>query len=110
MVIMKFRHNDDKHTIYKGREALRERGIRVANDLTKRQRKQLNEEKAQGKLGYFYKGKLQYYTDKNDYVSSDSRDTKRRKLNESNHHSNMETEEHENADLSLYTSEHNTRY
>ena len=38
MVIMKFRYDDDKHRIYTGRDTLRKRGIRVGNDLTRRQR------------------------------------------------------------------------
>ena len=56
IVIMKFRYDDDKHSIYAGRDILRERGIRVGNDLTRRQREKLKAVKQTGRLGYFYRG------------------------------------------------------
>ena len=48
---MKFRYDDDKHSIYAGRDILRERGIRVGNDLTRRQREKLKAVKQTGRLG-----------------------------------------------------------
>ena len=42
MVLMKFRYDYDKHKIFQGRDALRDRGIRVGkNDLTRRQRENM---------------------------------------------------------------------
>lgn len=58
LVIMKFRFDDDKTKVYKGREKLREKGVRVADDLTQRQRHLLQLTRDRGKIGYFYKGKL----------------------------------------------------
>lgn len=64
MVIMKFRYDDDKYRIYSGRDTLREKGKRVGNDLTRRQYEKLNKIKEKGRLGYFYKGKLQLFEEK----------------------------------------------
>lgn len=58
MMIVTFRYSDDKFRIYSGREKLRERGIRVSDDLTQRQRQQLKELKQKGYTGYFYKGQI----------------------------------------------------
>ncbi|MCG8047957.1 MAG: hypothetical protein N0E48_20450, partial [Candidatus Thiodiazotropha endolucinida] len=57
-IIVRFLHWDDKLSIYKGREELRSREIRVADDLTKRQRLSLKKLKDSGRDGYFYKGEL----------------------------------------------------
>lgn len=58
VVIVRFRYDDDKSKIFAGRDELRRHGIRVANDLTLRQREKLKALKDKGKIGYFYKGKL----------------------------------------------------
>ena len=50
-----FRYADDKFKVYAERARLREKGIRVSDDLTKRQRKKLKEK---GYNGYFYKGQV----------------------------------------------------
>lgn len=56
LVIMKFRFDDDKAKVYKGREKLQEKCVRVADDLKQRDLLQLTRNR--GKIGYFYKGKL----------------------------------------------------
>lgn len=58
ITIMTFRYSDDKYRIYKGRDKLRENGIRVSDDLTKRQRIKMKDLKQKGYTGYFYKGKI----------------------------------------------------
>ena len=58
LIIAKLRYDDDKFKIYKGRSELRKYGIRVGDDLTKRQRDKLKLLKNKGKTGYYYKGKL----------------------------------------------------
>ena len=85
MVIMKFRYDDDKYRIYEGRDILREQGIRVGNDLTRRQREKLKSVKQTGRVGYFYKGKLHMFgeseTSKTN-TETDAKDPKRRRLND----------------------------
>lgn len=58
MVIAKFENSDDKFEIFKFREVLRGRGIRVSNDLSFLQRKQVKEARKKGLLAYFKNGKL----------------------------------------------------
>ena len=58
IMIATFRYSDDKYRIYAGRDKLREKGIRVSDDLTRRQRKKLLELKEKGYSGYFYKGQV----------------------------------------------------
>ena len=58
IMIATFRYSDDKYRIYGGRTKLRENGIRVGDDLTKRQRKKLSDLKQRGYNGYFFKGKV----------------------------------------------------
>lgn len=58
MVLVTFRYDDDKHRVFQGREALRNVGIRVSDELTKAQRAQLKSAKSRGILGYFYRGKF----------------------------------------------------
>ena len=58
MVLVTFRYDDDKYSLYQGRESLRNLGIRVSDDLTKAQRTQLKSAKNRGVIGYFYKGKF----------------------------------------------------
>ena len=57
-IIVRFLHWDDKMSLYHGRESLRLEGIRVADDLTTRQRRVLKKLKDEGQIGYFYKGEL----------------------------------------------------
>ena len=57
-IIVRFLHWDDKMSLYHGRESLRLEGIRVADDLTTRQRQTLKKLKDEGQIGYFYKGEL----------------------------------------------------
>ncbi|MEW8548564.1 MAG: hypothetical protein AB2693_34110, partial [Candidatus Thiodiazotropha sp.] len=59
-IIVRFLHWDDKMSIYQGRDDLRTRGVRVADDLTRRQRQTLKKVKDSGRTGYFYKGQLRY--------------------------------------------------
>ena len=40
---------------------LREQGIRVGNNLTRHKREKLKSVKQTGRLGYFYRGKLQLF-------------------------------------------------
>jgi hypothetical protein len=58
MVLLTFRYDDDKYVMYKGRDELRYKGLRVGDDLTKTQRDKLKTAKAMGVNGYFYKGKF----------------------------------------------------
>lgn len=59
IILLIFRHDDDKFRIYNGRVELRSYAIRVGDDLTYYQRQQLKTLKTQnGKTGYFYRGKL----------------------------------------------------
>ena len=44
--------------VLKGREVLRDAGIRIGDDLTRRQRKTLQDLSARGKYGYYYRGEL----------------------------------------------------
>ena len=60
-LIVKFTHRCDKLGILMNKEIrdqLRHNGVRVANDLTRRQSSQLAEIRRQGKVGYFLNGKL----------------------------------------------------
>lgn len=61
MVLVTFRFDDDKFKIFKGRDILRNNGIRISDDLTRRQRQKLNKLKSEGKMGYFYKGQLKLF-------------------------------------------------
>lgn len=59
IVIITFRHDDDKLQVYRGRTELRKVSIRVGDDLTYSQRQELRQLKlSEGKTGYFYKGQL----------------------------------------------------
>ena len=88
MMLVTFRYSDDKFRIKAGRAVLRERGIRVSDDLTLRQRKQLQSLKAQGKTGYFHKGELKVRPEKSSFASSSRQrgepDSKRLRLENSN--------------------------
>ncbi|MEW8548221.1 MAG: hypothetical protein AB2693_32355, partial [Candidatus Thiodiazotropha sp.] len=58
VMIVRFRYDDDKPKVFSGRDQLRACGIRVSDDLTTRQREQLNALRLKGQRGYFYRGKL----------------------------------------------------
>ena len=58
LMLVTFRYCDDKFRVYDGRDILRKNGIRVSDDLTKRQRQKLKDLKAKGYTGYFYKGQV----------------------------------------------------
>jgi hypothetical protein len=58
LTIVHFRFEDDKAHVYAGRSRLRDKGIRVGDDLTARQRRCLKELKEKGRHGYFYRGQL----------------------------------------------------
>jgi len=58
MVVVTFRNDENKSKVYNGRDSLRQRGVRVSDYLTRRQRTQLDDLRKCGKKGYFYKGKL----------------------------------------------------
>lgn len=58
ILLIKFLHWDHKMDLYQGREALREKDIHVGDDLTKRQRQTLKRLANNGRLAYYYKGKL----------------------------------------------------
>ena len=55
MVLVTFRYDDDKYSLYQGREPLRNLGIRVSDDLTKAQRTQLKSAKIVVLLAIFIK-------------------------------------------------------
>lgn len=56
LIIMSFRFDDNKSKIYEGRDKLREKGVRVSDDLTRKQRQSLDKLRRDGRYGYFYKG------------------------------------------------------
>jgi len=58
LVIMTMSHDEDKVKLYQGRANIRPFGIRVSDDLTSGQRRRLATLRENGRLGYFYKGKL----------------------------------------------------
>lgn len=58
ILLIKFLHWDKKMSTIKGRENLRQFGLRVGDDLTRRQRAALKRLSKSGKAGYFYKGQL----------------------------------------------------
>ena len=57
-MLVTFSHADLKFSLFNGRDNLRTKGIRVANDLTSQEKEKLNDLKQKGKVGYFHKGKL----------------------------------------------------
>jgi hypothetical protein len=59
LIIITFRHDDDKYQVFKGCDLLRKYSIRVGDDLTYKQRQMLKKLKTnEGKSGYFFRGKL----------------------------------------------------
>ena len=85
MVIVTFRYSDDKFSIYNGRDSLRNKGIRVSDDLTPSQRKELRVLKTQGKTGYFVKDELKIRPKQSSFVNvkklQKEPDSKRMRLN-----------------------------
>lgn len=55
MVIIDLRFDDDKGKIFKRRQELRERNIRISDNLTRKQREIMKTCKKEGKIGYYYK-------------------------------------------------------
>ena len=74
ILLIKFLHWDKKMAVLKGREKLREVGLRVGDDLTRRQRGALKQLSEKGQSGYFYKGKL-HIRDKKKERSSSNEDS-----------------------------------
>lgn len=72
ILLIKFLHWDHKMDLYKGREVLREQGIHVGDDLTRRQRQKLKRLAENGKYGYYYKGQL-YIRDARTNTNMESR-------------------------------------
>ena len=58
ILLIKFLHWDRKMAVLRGRETLREYGIRVGDDITRRQRDTLKRLSEKGMFGYYYKGEL----------------------------------------------------
>lgn len=58
MVLLKLENFNVKLKLFQGREILRKNGIRIANDLTTKQRSVLKDLKAKGQKGYFKGGQL----------------------------------------------------
>ena len=58
MVIVKFANTENKFELFKHRVVLRQKKIRISNDLTYIQRQQLKEAKQQGYNAYFKNGEL----------------------------------------------------
>ena len=75
IVIVKFTSESIKHKLFRGRDALRANGIRISEEQTTRQRTELNNLKAQGKAGFYIKGKLHIRSD------DDNRDNTRQFVN-----------------------------
>lgn len=57
-ILVSFRCFEDKMKLFSGRNELRKRGIRVANELTSRQWEQMKNYKQRGITGYFKNGKF----------------------------------------------------
>ena len=58
MVVVKFENVDEKFRVFKYRDSLREKGIRVSNALGVIQRQIIRDENAKGYRAYFKNGKL----------------------------------------------------
>ncbi len=56
IIIVKFKSSDEKHLLYTGRDNLRDKGIRISEELTTRERDVINNLRQNGRTGYFYKG------------------------------------------------------
>jgi hypothetical protein len=62
MVIVQFANSDDKFRLFKFRDKLRIKGIRISNDLSFLQRQELKQAKLKGLNGYFKGNKLVTYS------------------------------------------------
>ena len=58
MVLVQFSRSNYKFKLFKYRDTLRVKGIRISNDLSYLQRQQLKEVKKKGLIGYFKNGQL----------------------------------------------------
>lgn len=61
VIIVKLKNPEDKFTLFKYRDILRQEGIRISNDLTYTQRQTLKDVKNKGMYGYFKGHKLITY-------------------------------------------------
>ena len=68
-IIARFLRSTDKLNVLKSRKLLRDKGIGVSNDMTPRQREELNNLKQQGKRGYYKSGRL--VVDNNPHLGND---------------------------------------
>ena len=57
-VIVRLQHHDDKFLLFAARDAMKTKGIGVANDLTPKQRAELRRLREAGQRGFFKAGKL----------------------------------------------------
>lgn len=58
MMLVKFKNFKDKLALFKGRPALRLKGVRISNELTFTQRKELKRLKELGVMTYYKNGQL----------------------------------------------------
>jgi hypothetical protein len=65
MILVTFKNNSDKFELFNKRDVLRQKGIRVSNDLAQWQRAKLKELNDRGMRGYYKNGTL-YYERRND--------------------------------------------
>ena len=73
ITIIKFANFTDKVNIFKGRDTLRDSGIRISDDLTVKQRSKLSELKIKGEVGYYQKGELKVRPKKDDNANNKPR-------------------------------------
>lgn len=108
IVIAKFRFDDDKFRIYRGRDklSLTEKGIRMSDDLTVKQMQQLKGLKEKGQIGYFYRGKLVIRENQTTQETSIQSCTFR----EATRRINREADVTEGIDASEYRIRHGYRY
>ena len=74
ILLIKFLHWDKKMAVLKECEKLRKVGLRVGDDLTRRQRDRLKQLSEKCQSGYFYKGEL-HIRDKKKERSSSTEDS-----------------------------------
>ena len=93
LVIVTFRHDDDKFRVYEGRDELRKKSIRVGDDLTYEQRKTLIMVKSRGQNGYYFRGELRIRPDNGTKDTGKQREflTAARKLTKQGDQSSAET-------------------
>lgn len=66
ILIVRLASFDLKLKLFSGRDRLREKGIKVSNELSEKQRSMLRRLKTDGNVGYFYKGELRVRQNKQD--------------------------------------------